>query len=810
MSSVLKDVRYALRVLANSPGFTATAVLTLALGIGCNTALFTVINALLLRPLPFAQPERLVLISSEKQSTGVIRGPLSWPRFQMIDAQNRSFAGVAAFTNEVFNRTGRGDPEQLGGARVSWNFFQVLGVQPVLGRSFTVAEDKPGGDLVVLLSDGFWRRHFAADPAAIGRQVTLDQKDYTVTGVLPPDFRFDLFGQQVDVITPRVFELNLITPAQLEAGAGFLDYVARLRPGISVTAAAAEMDALAAQYRREHPRSADIDPAMRIRVANLRDEVVANARTAVLLLFAAVALVLLIACGNVASLLLSRAIGRRRELAVRTALGATRAGLIRQLVTESVILALIGGALGVLLSARGTRVLTAMSEGTLPRAEEIHVDGFVLAFTAAISLLAGVVFGLAPALQISRTDLNSALRSEGRGATAGRHRNRLRSALVVGQVALCTVLLIGGGLLLRNFMQLRGASPGFDTHNLLTLNVALPPARYPGGSKKVAFFRDLVSRVQALPGTRSVAMSSALPVNPNRFSPALPDGQPQVPLAERPIFNIQTFTPGFVATMRVPLLRGREFTEHDGEYDPPVIMVNETAARRYWPKENAIGKHILLGRALRPAEIVGVLGDVRNLNLAADPQPEIYVPFAQLPWAQMNLLVRTDGDPHRLVSAVRTAVLAADRDQPVTAVKTMDEVFETAAAQPRFTTFLLGLLAATAMLLAVVGIYGVISCVVGERAQEMGVRIALGAKSGEILRLVLWQALLLAGSGIAIGIVAGLAVTRWMTGLLYHVSVTDPLTFAIVALSFIGVALVAGYVPARRAIRVDPVVTLRG
>jgi len=808
VATLAQDLRYAFRQLTVAPLFAGVAVLTLALGIGANGAIFSVLNALLLRPLPYANPERLVLISGQKKDSPAAGGSLSWTRFEMVRDNSRSFTGVAAFTSEAFNLTGRGDPEEVPAARVSWNFFQVLGVPPALGRSFREAEDRTGGDNVILLSDAFWRRRFAADPAVVGSNLTLDQKDYAVVGVLPPGFRFDLFEQDADIIAPRVFELNIATPQQVYGGASFLKYVARLAPAASIRSAQAEMDALAAQYRRENPKFPDTTPSWMIHAGNLREDMVANSRTAVLIVFGAVALVLLIACGNVGNLLLSRAVGRKREMAVRIALGASRANLVRQLFVESLILALLGGALGVFAGSWGTRLLTSIAEGSLPRAREIHTDPAVLAFTMALSILAGVLFGFAPAIDASRSEVAAALRAEGRGTSSGRQSHALRNLLVVFQVALSTVLLMSAGLLLRNYLQLP-ARPGFEPRNLLSLTIALPPTRYARGAQMTAFFDELVKRVRALPGVRAAAATSALPVNPTRFSVALPEGQPQVNLAERPIFNIQMFSPGLVDTLRIPLLQGREFTEHDGEHDPLVVMVNQSLVRRYWPNENPIGKRIWVGRVPDAMQVVGVLGDIRNVNLAADPQPEIYMPFAQRPWASMNLIARVEGDPHLFVPVIRRVVSAIDRDQPVTAVKSMEEVLETAAARPRFTTWLLAALAATAVLLALAGIYGVIAYSTAQRTQEVGIRVALGAAPGDILALVLFQGLALAGTGIAIGIAAALLLTRLLASLLYHVTATDPLTFVAATLLFLFVALAASLFPARRAMRVDPAIALR-
>jgi predicted permease len=803
-------VRFALRVLRRAPGFAAGAVLTLAVGIGADTSIFSVANALLLRPLPYRQPERLVLIDARRKNDPHLnQGPLSVPRFEQVEQGNRSFSAVAAFTPEVFNLTGRGDPEQIPSARVSWRFFEVLGVSPAMGRWFRAEEDKAGADLVVMISDALWQRRFGRNAGAIGQTITLDSRDYTIIGVLPAGFRFAFFGPTADIVAPRVFELNSLNPGMVQAGVGFLNLIARLNSGVSVAGAQADLDRLSARYRAENPKMPDSDPGLAVHAGNLRDEMVASVRTAVTVLFGGVSVVLLIACANVASLLLSRALGRKREIAVRMAVGATRGGLIRQLLTESLILALGGGVAGAFLSSWGTRALASLAQGTLPRAAEIGTDGGVLLFTLAISVLAGLAFGLMPALEVSRSDLNMVLRSEGRGSTGGRRHNALRNLLVVSQVGLSTVLLIGAGLLLRNFVQLSASNPGFDAHHLLTLGVTLPPARYPDGARRVAFFSELLRQVRALPGVRGAAGTTALPVNAVRFSMALPEGQPMAPLAERPIFNIQQLTPGYAAAMRVPVRHGREFTDGDDAKAPRVVMVNEALARRYWPGENPVGKHILLGRQTGPSEIVGVLGDVPNLAVGTDPQTEIYVPFAQLPSATVNLIVRTAGDPRSLTAAVRGRVLALDRDQPVTGVQSMDELLEAGAAQPRFTTWLLGGLAATAFLLSMVGIYGVIAYSVAERTQEMGIRIALGADGRDILRLVVGHGLALAGTGIAIGLGAAFALTRLMSALLYRVSATDPATFIAGPVLFAAVALVASYLPARRAMRTDPAIALR-
>lgn len=808
MAAFLQDARFALRVFRNNPAFAAISIFTLAVGIGANTAIFTVANALLLRQLPYPAPERLALISYERIATGERQGDLSWPRFTTIRDQNQSFSGVAAFTGETFNLTGRGAPEQLKAGRVSWSFFGVLGIRPVAGRWFLPEEDKPSGPPVVVLTHEFWERHFGANASLAGQTLTLNNGVYTVIGVLPPGFRFDSLGA-VDIYAPRVFDLSLLSPAQLNAGAGFLSCVARLRPGVSLSSAEAEMNTLAVPYRREYPKFPDADPGLAVRVGNLRDEIVSSVRTAIWILFAAVGLVLLIACANVASLLLSRALGRSREIAVRTAMGASRADIVRQLLTESLLLAACGGIAGASMGSWMAKALAALAGETLPRAGEIRPDAAVLAFTALICIATGVLFGLAPAWQASHPDVNSILRAEGRGATSGRRRNALRNLLVIGQVALSMVLLIGAGLLVRSFSALRGVSPGFDPDRLLTMTVSLPNVRYQRPAM-AAFYRQAVTNIRGLPGIRAAAGATALPLNPTRLTPALPEGQPQVPLAQRPLFNVQSITPEYAAVMRIPLIGGREFTDRDNDPNAPkVVIINGAAARRFWPGQSAAGKHIWVGRDEQPREVVGVFGDVRNLSLATGAKPEIYLPYAQLPGMPLNLIVRAAGDPRAVAKAVAGCVFALDREQPVTAVRTMDEILEGGAAQPRFTTSLLTVLALSALILAVVGIYGAIAYAVAERTQEMGVRIALGAASADILRLVVGRGVALAGAGIGIGVCASLVLTRLLSSLLYGTSATDPLTFAAAAILFVCVALAASYVPARRAARVDPITTLR-
>ncbi len=804
-----RNLRRSARMLTANPGFSAVAVITLALGIGANTAIFSVADAVLLRPLPYDHPENLVLVHAEKvDSPGAIQ-PFSYVRSDFIAKKGRSFSGYAAFTSENFNLTGIGNPEQLSAARVSWNFFDVLGVRLPIGRGFLRDEDQAGGRSVCIISHALWRRLLAGRRDIAGQQITLDATPYTVVGVLPASFQFEPLDSGIDVWTTRVFDLNIMTPAQIRAGVGFLSGVARLATHVGERQANAEMAVIDREYRRENPGMPDAGPSQIIRARNLQDQLVANVRTAVLILCSAVGLLLLIACANVAALLLSRALRRRKEIAIRTALGASRAALVGQLLSESLLLAVAGGALGVVLSAWGTRELAALGQGNLPRAGEIGLDWRVMLFATALSFCTGVLFGLFPALRLSRQDWSPVLRSEGRGAVGSRRRSGLRGALVIAQVALSMVLLVGAGLLIRSFVRLRGVNAGFDPGHVLTMKISLPPARYPKGPQMAGFYDRLVNAAAALPGVESAAVCSALPVRPVRFSPVLVEGQPEGPMASRPILAIQMVSPAYFRTLRVALRQGRQFTASDQAGAPLVAVVNEALVRRFWPHDNPIGKHLLLGRMTAPAEVVGVAANVNNLSLTSAPESEVYLSFPQRPWASMNLIVRTAGDPRHWAGAARAAVSAIDADQPVTAINTMDEILTSSVAQQRFSVFLLGVFSAAALLLAAVGLYGAIVYSVAERTQEMGIRKALGAIEGDILLMVVRQGLTLVLAGLAIGTVGALALTRLMAGMLFQVGAADPATFLASWLLFALIAAIASYLPARRATRIDAIEALR-
>lgn len=805
MEVLLRDLRFGVRTLAKNPAFTLAAMVTLALGIGANTGIFTVTNAVLLRPFPYSNPERLVSLDAKDESKD-FGGTLL--RYELVRDRNKAFESVAVWANDDLNLTGVGEPLQVAVVRVSPNFFSMLGVQPQLGRSFSIEEGKPEGPPVVMLSNSIWRRRFGSRDV-VGQTVNLDNAAYTIIGVLPANVEFPFAGP-ADIWTPRYFEFTLMTPQQLRAGVGYLGMLARLRPKISLAAADADLVALNQQYREQNPTAPDAAPSVVMTATPLRDLVVSNIRGRVLMLSGAVGVVLLIACANVASLLLSLAIGRRKEIAVRTALGASRRTILRQLLTESTLLSLAAGMLGVGVSWLATRALVAWGASQIPQGIPVAIDTSVLLFTLLVSLIAGILFGTAPALQLSRIDANSALRDEGRTMSAGHSRMRMNSALVVGQVALSFVLLIAAGLLLRSFGKLLQVDPGIDAHNVLAMNISLPTAKYAKPQQQIEFFDELLRKVSALPSVRDAAISAALPLSAKRITPMLPEGQTDVPLAQRPFLDIEAVSPGWLDTMRVPLRGGREFTEADQSTSPKVVIVNETFARRFWPNQNPVGKHVHIGRWPQPAEVVGVAADVKNKGLAQDPQAQVYIPFAQLAWANMNLLVRTAVPPQNLIAPVRAQIAAIDPDQPVTGIQTVDEILESSRTQPRFTMLLLSTFSAIALALAVIGIYGVLAYSVAQRRHELGIRLALGAERDDILLMVVRQGLIVAVAGVGIGLAAALVLTRWMSTMLYEISSYDLITFGLTPLVMIAIALLASYIPARVATRVDPMEAMRG
>ncbi len=805
MLAVLRNLRFAARMLGKNPGFTFATVITLALGIGANTAIFTVTNALLLRPFPYRDPDQLITVAA-KDKTKDRGGTLL--RYELLRDANQSFQSVAVWTNDNLNLTGSGEPLQVPVARVSPSFFSMLGVNPQLGRAFTEEEGRPEGKPVIMLSDSIWRSRFHADRNIVGQTVTLDSTPQTIVGVLPANVQFPFVGP-ADIWTPRYFEYSLMTPQHLRMGVGYLEMAARLRSGTTLVAANAELALLNQRYRDQNPTAPDADPAVVMSAEPLRDLVVGDVRSKVLVLSAAVGVVLLIACANVASLLLSRALARKKEIAVRTALGAGRGVLIQQLLTESMLLALIAGVFGVGLSWAATRALVNWGAGQIPQGMPIGVDLRVLLFMLIISIFSGVMFGLFPALQLARVDPSATLRDEGRGISAGHKSAQGKNLLVMSQVALSLLLFIGAGLLLHSFVQLLRVDPGFDAENVLTMGLSLPTVKYAKPEQQIAFFDEVVRRVSTLPGVRNAATSAALPLSWIRITPVLPEGQPDAPLPKRPFIDIEAISPQWFQTMRVPLLGGRDFTAADNAQTPKVVIVNETFARRFWPDQNPLGKHIVVGRWPTPAEVIGVAADIKNKGLDQDTQAQLYLPFPQLPWGNMNLLVRTAVAPQSMISAVRAQIAAVDPDQPVTKIQTVEQIMNDSRSQPRFTMLLLGAFSATALALAVVGIYGVLSYSVAQRRQEFGIRLALGAERADILRLVVRHGLVLTITGIAIGLLAALLLTRLMSSMLYKVGMLDLATFLVTPLLFLCIALLASYLPARGATKVNPIEALR-
>ena len=803
----MRDLRFAVRLLLRNPGFTAVAVITLALAIGANVAIFSVTSALLLRPFPYAQPQRLVSIANRiahGQDSGINN---TLVRYEFLRDHAHTLT-VAAWTNDNFDLTGAGEPVQLSVVRVTPNFFSLLGVHPALGRGFDDADGHAESRPVVILSNALWRTRFNSNPGVIGTAIDLNGTPSTVVGVFPAGLAFPFAGK-ADLFTPRYFEYTLFSTERLRQGVGYLGYIARLTPGMTLTQADAELAVLSAQYVRLHPDIHDAIAGTVMTATPLREMVVGDLRAKLSILTAAVALLLLIGCANVASLLLSRALSRRKELAVRAALGASRGAIVRQLLIESLLLAAGAGTLGLLLGWIADRFLAAWAAAQLPPGIPVEVDGRVLVFALAVSALTGILTGLFPALQLASANLNIALREEGRGLSGGRARARTRSLLVVGQVALSLLLLIGAGLFGRSFLRLLRTDPGFAPGHLLTMEVSLPTQKYAQPQQQIEFFRELLSRVDALPGVRSAAISAALPLETRRITPLLPEGQPDVPLMQRPFIDIEAVSPGWFTTLRVPLAAGRTFTEADDATAPKVLIVNEAFARRFWPGANAIGKHIVVGRGPAPSEVVGVAQNVRNQGIAQEAQPQVWLPFAQLPWGDMNLLVRTAVPPLNLAPAVRAQIAEIDPDQPVTGVQTADSLLDHGRAQPRLTMVLLGIFSVTALALAAIGLAAILAWSVVQRRQELAIRLALGAERRDILWLIVRHGLTLTVAGIALGVIAGLGLTRLMASVLYQTSAYDLSAFALAPLLFLAVAALASYLPARRAARVDPIESLR-
>jgi putative ABC transport system permease protein len=802
----MKDFRYALRQLLRQPGFTILAVVALALGIGANTVLFSAVNTLFLRPLSYPHPEELVRVWGSFPERGLDRANVSWPRFTSWRDQQQSFTEFAAQSFTGFTMTGRGDPVNINGLRVTENFFRTLGVQPLLGRVFNPEEDRPGGANVALLSHTFWQKNFGGENGILGQAITLNGTPFTVIGVLPPSVQFP-FGQQ-QVWLPRVFEQEGLPPDIIERGTGFLTILARMKPGLNRAQVDEQMRMIDRRYQTANPEK--VDAKAGISVVSFHEDLVGQQRPMMLTLFAAVGCVLLVGCANVANLLLARFTARRKEIAIRTALGATRARIVFQFLAESILTAVIAGVLGILLSIWGLDLLKKVAENFLPRVREISLDVNVLLFAVGLSLITGIVLGLVPALHASRSDPIDSLKDSSRGST-GRQAGRLRAGLLIAEVALSLVLVVGAVLLVDSFRRLQNVDPGFRAQGITTFFVGLPPGSYPDVERQGLFFQNALEKLKALPGVTQAAGASNLPAsdNGNTRSPAAVEGRPLPPVSDRTIAVRSTITPGFFETLGIPIKQGRDFNWRDRPNAPLVVIINESMAKKLFPGENPIGRRLITGIASIPREVVGVSGDVRAENLSLPPGLEMYYPAAQIDGAFLSLVLRSERPPSSLRTEAIAAVHSLDPGLPIDQVQSYTELLSQASADRRLSMYLLGGFAGLALLLAGMGIYSVIAYGVAQRTNEFGIRFALGAAARDVIGLVMKEGLRLSAVGLVVGLGLSLAVTRLMQRLLFEVSPRDPWLYSGVALFICAVAALACFVPAMRATRIDPMEALR-
>jgi putative ABC transport system permease protein len=819
---MLNEIKVALRGLAKSPGFTIIAIATLALAIGANSAVFSLINALLVRPLPYQQPAKLVLIWERFSAQGLDRIPVSAPEFRDYETQLHSFEKIAAFDYTTFNLVTGDLPERIQGADVSPDLFDLLGVQPSRGRAFLPDEQGLGRDDVVVISERIWKRRFNSDPAVLGSKLMLNEHAYTVVGIMPSAFEFPLplfnvqggqFGERVEIWKPIAF-----TEGEMKArGSRNYSVIARLRNGVNASQAEAELDNVIASWRQQYPDNYS-GGGFGARIYPLHDQVVGGMRTGLAILLGAVVFVLLIACANLATMLLARASARERELAIRIALGAGRWRLLRQMLTESVLLALAGAIGGIVLSIWGLELLKQIGARTVPRLTEVNVDLVVLIVTAIVAVGTGILFGLIPALATAKPELTEALKEGGRSSTTGARRNRVRNSLVVAEISLALVLLVGAGLLMKSFVRLQNVNPGLDHHNVLTMEISLPEVKYPapgpsymGGENAINFFTEAERRISQLPGVEATGCAAILPLSGSNSDSSFEiENRPHVG-APGPDEEFRVISPGFFRALKVPLLQGRFFNDADTSTSPAVVIINEALARKYFPNGEALGKRITFDnprKAPKWITIVGIVGGIRHRALDLDPQPEYYVPNSQFSLRNMIVVVRSKLDPRNLVSAILSQIQSMDAELPIAHVRTLDEVVADSIAPRRLSVVLLGVFSGIAVLLATVGIYGVISYLVVQRTHEIGVRMALGAQRHDVLRLVVGHALKLVGIGTAIGLVLAFLSTRTLSALLYSVGAFDATTFIFVTVALAAVALLASYIPALRATRADPMIAL--
>jgi putative ABC transport system permease protein len=800
-----QDIRYGLRMLAKSPGFSAVVILTLALGIGANTAIFSVVSAVLLQPLPFSQAARLVAVQGVDLRSGETGRPLSYPDFTDLRTQSQSVEGMAAYDTSTSTLTGQGEPLHVDVGVVSASLLGVLRAMPMLGREFAAAEDKPGTH-VVLLSHRLWKARFGGDPKVIEKQLVLDGKSYVIAGVMPPEFQFPLDSQPMDLWMTMAVEGEY----QAERGSHYLSAIARLKPGVSLVAANAETASISEGLAKQYP---DTNAHMGMALLPEKEELVGNVRPALLMVLGAVGFLLLIACANAANLLLARAAGRQREMAIRASLGAGKSRILRQLLTESVLLSLVGGLLGLLLAVWGTAALVSLPSLGIPRLASAGVDLRALAFTLAVSVITGILFGLAPALHASRFNLFGSLKEGGRTATTGTARSRMRSLLVISQVSLAVVLLIGASLLIESMFHLLHESPGFEPRGVLAFNLDLPDSRYGKPAQSADFFKTLLEKLRAVPGVKSASAVMPLPLSDNSLRTSFEiEGRPMAK-SDLPRTFIRAVGLDYFGTMQIPLIAGREFNERDDRHAPHVIIINQTLARKFFPGENPVGKHMKVGmnadKSDAMCEVVGLVGDVKHRNLWLPPDPESYVPYEQNPIGAMSIIVKSGADPMTLLPAIRTQVLAMDAELPIYKAQRMEEYVAASVAQRRFTSLLCAIFAGAGLVLAVVGLFGVISYSVAQRTHEIGVRMAIGAAKVDILRLILQEGMAITLAGVGVGLVGAIGLSSVVKSQLFGVQATDPLTFLGVAAGLGFVALLACFLPARRAAGVDPMVALR-
>lgn len=815
---MIREFRFAFRNLVKTPGFTLVAIITVALAIAANTAVFSLVNALLIRPLPFKAPENLVLLFEKFSGQGLDQIPVSAPEYLDWEKQTRSYERIAAFNFADFNLTGGDMPERIQGATVTPSLFPLLGVSPIKGRVFNDSEFGEGNDGVVVISERLWRRRFNSDAQLVGTQVSVNGRSFTVVGIMPANFEFPLplfgvqggtFAERADIWTPIAF-----TKSELESrGSRSYGIIGRLKPSVSIAQAQAEANTIVANWLPLFPDNYEPSTKFGATIYPLHDLVIGGMRPALMILLGAVAMVLLIACANLTTMLLARAGAREREFAIRLALGAGRMQLVRQMLSESVLLALVGGSAGVVLAIWGLDLLRSIGAQTVPRLAEVNLDMRVLLVTLGTAVVTGIVIGLIPALASGKPELTEALKEGGRGSTSGLRSNRLRNALVIAEVALALVLLVGASLLLKSFVRLQNVHPGFESKNVLTMEVALPVLKYPRGKPVADFFAEATRRIKALPGVEAASFTSILPLSgTNSDSSFAIEGRDHMAEKIFPDEEIRDVTPEYFSVIKVPLLQGRFFNDGDQFDGPSVTIVNNSFAKKWYPNQEAVGKRITFDDPRKPdvkwVTIVGVVGDMRHRGLDLDPKPEYYLPHNQRPYRGMILAVRSAQDPRSLTSAIRREISRLDPDLPAANVRTLEQVAADSIAPRRLSVILIGVFAAVALVLASVGIYGVMSFLVVQRTHEIGVRMALGAQRGDVLRLVIGRAAKLVLFGTGVGLLLGVLSSNALRSLLYNVGAFDPMTFLTVTLALCGVSFLASYIPALRATRADPMIAL--